>query len=58
MEAGFGNATQPRDIARGDPLTAPIEGFHPHLDPWVGMMKSPMPQRPDVGFAKRAFDHR
>jgi hypothetical protein len=57
LEAGCGNAAQPRDIARGDPLTASIEGFHAPLDPWVGMMKSPMLQRLDVGFTKRDFDH-
>jgi hypothetical protein len=58
MAAGLGNAAQPRTIARSDPLTASIEGFHAHLEPWVGMMQSPMPQRPDVGFTTRDFDHR
>ena len=58
MEAVFGNATQLRDVARGDPLTAPIEGFHLHLDPWVRVMKSPIPQRADVGLSQRDVNHR
>jgi hypothetical protein len=58
MAAGFGNAAQPRDIARGDPLTASIAGFHAHVDPWVGMLTSPRPQRLDVGFTTRDVDHR
>lgn len=57
MEARFGNATQPRDVARGDPLTAQVEGFHAHLDARIGMMKTPMLQRCNVGFAKRDLDH-
>jgi len=43
MEARFGNATQPRDVTIGDPLTAQIEGLHAYLDPWIGMLKPPMP---------------
>jgi hypothetical protein len=42
MEAGFGNATQPWDVAIGHPLTAQIQGLHPHLHPRVGMMKPPI----------------
>lgn len=57
MEAGFGNATQPRDLPRGDPLTAQVEGFHPPLDPWVGMPKAPILQGFDVSFAKRDLEH-
>ena len=38
MEARFGNPTEPRDVAIGDPLTLQIEGLHAHLEVRIGMM--------------------
>ena len=57
MEARFGHATQPRDVAISNLLTAPIEGFHAHLEARIGMPKPPIPQRGNVRFAKRDLDH-
>jgi hypothetical protein len=57
VEAGFGNAAQPWELPRGDPLTAQVEGFHPPLDPWVGMLKAPILQSFDVSCAKRDLEH-
>jgi hypothetical protein len=58
METGFGHPTQPQDLGIGHALTAQVEGFQPHLHPWVRMLKPPMPQRADVLFVEDDFDHR
>ena len=57
MDARVGNATPPRDVAIGHPLTAQIQGFHAHLEARIGMLKPPIPQRGNVRFAKRDLDH-
>ena len=45
METRLGNPTQPQDLGTSHALTAQVEGFHPHLHPWVRMLKPPIPQR-------------
>jgi hypothetical protein len=45
LDTGLGHATEPGDVARGHPLTAPVEGCHPHWHPRVRGMKAPIPQR-------------
>src|SRR5256885_17153969 len=58
MEAGFGDTTQPQDVAIGHPMTTQVEGFQAHLYPRIGMMKPPMPQRGDFSFGTSHLDHR
>jgi hypothetical protein len=58
MEAGFGDATQPQDVAIGRPWTAQIEGFHVHRHPRIGMMKPPISQCGDFGFVQGDLHHR
>ena len=57
MEARFGYATQPQDVAVGHSLAAQIQRFHPTLNPWVGMLKTPVAQRVEVRFAERDPEH-
>jgi len=58
MKTGVGNPTPPQNCGIGHVLTPPLEGFHPHLRPWVGMLKPPIPQRREVLFGEDAFEHR
>ena len=53
MDARFGSATQPPDVAVGHPLAALRQRFHPALEPWVGMRQAPVAQRVDVHIAER-----
>jgi hypothetical protein len=57
MEARFGNPTEPRDVAIGDPLTPQIEGLHAHLEVRIGIMDPPAAQHFDVSLTKHALRH-
>jgi hypothetical protein len=57
MEARFRNATEPRDLACGDSVTASVASFHTHLDARIGMLKTPILQCGNVRFVTRDLEH-